>query len=165
MTVESPHHALDSAPSEPYLDEVAVPRRVRAGGADLVREMGESLESVVYYEHPFTRCGLLVVMAEGGGEPIPALLGRIYCQAPRVPLHCLRLLFDREHRRVVREAVASRLEGELGDLLRPVILTGSLGRGQAVPGKSDLLDAVVVLRRGALDDREAYERGLRAMVA
>jgi hypothetical protein len=55
MTVERLHHALDSAPAGPHLEELAVPRPVAAGVADLVRELGENLESVVYYEHPFTR--------------------------------------------------------------------------------------------------------------
>jgi hypothetical protein len=68
-----------------------------------------------------------------------------------------------DYRRVV-DAFAARMEEELGDDLRSIILTGSMGRNQVVPGKSDLLDAVVVLRRGTLEDRERHERSLRAIV-
>jgi hypothetical protein len=63
----------------------------------------------------------------------------------------------------VVEAIASRMEGALGDDLRSLILTGSLSRNRAVPGRSDL-DAIAVFRRGALDDREAYQRHVRALV-
>jgi len=52
--------------------------------------MGEGLESVVYYEHPLTGCGLLLVVSDLTAEPFPDLLARIFRAAPRVPLHCLR---------------------------------------------------------------------------
>ena len=52
----------------------------------------------------------------------------------------------------------------LGDDVEGVILWGSLARGQVIPGKSDLLDIVVVFRDHLLDDLDSYRRVVRAMV-
>ncbi|HEV2855906.1 MAG TPA: hypothetical protein VHC97_24165 [Thermoanaerobaculia bacterium] len=53
--------------------------------------------------------------------------------------------------------------GELGDTVKGVVLWGSLARGETVPGRSDLLDAVVVLRRGALEGPEEHRRVLETL--
>lgn len=45
-----------------------------------------------------------------------------------------------------------------GDDLRGIVLWGSLARNEAVPGKSDLLDAVVVTADGVLGERERQEQ-------
>ncbi len=47
--------------------------------------------------------------------------------------------------------------GRLGDDVRGILLWGSLARGEAVPGQSDLLDALVVVR-GLLEKPEYFER-------
>jgi hypothetical protein len=69
--------------------DIRVPPRVLEGVANLVREAGEGLESVVYYEHPLTGNGLLLVLPDHAGS-FPDLLARIFQAAPRLPLHCLR---------------------------------------------------------------------------
>jgi predicted nucleotidyltransferase len=51
----------------------------------------------------------------------------------------------------------------LGDDVEGVVLWGSLARGQVIPGKSDVLDIVVVFRDGLLDDLDGYRRAVRAM--
>jgi hypothetical protein len=52
-----------------------------------------------------------------------------------------------------------------GKELRSVILWGSMARNEVVPGKSDLLDAVVVSSPGVLGDRERFERVAREILA
>ena len=52
---------------------------------------------------------------------------------------------------------------ELGDAVKGVVLWGSLARGETVPGRSDLLDVVVVLRRGALEGPEEHRRVLETL--
>ncbi|HZF08639.1 MAG TPA: hypothetical protein VFE33_07620 [Thermoanaerobaculia bacterium] len=48
--------------------------------------------------------------------------------------------------------------GRLGDDVRGILLWGSLARGEVVPGQSDLLDAVVVVRRGLLKEPADFTR-------
>lgn len=52
----------------------------------------------------------------------------------------------------------------LGDAIKAIILSGSLARGQAIPGKSDLLDALIIFRRGVLEERAEHRRIVEAMV-
>lgn len=47
--------------------------------------------------------------------------------------------------------------GQLGDDLRGILLWGSLARGDALPGKSDLLDALVVVR-GLAEEPAHFDR-------
>jgi hypothetical protein len=81
---------LNSVAAELYPSEVQIPQRIAEGVASLVREVRESLESVVYYEHPLTGCGLLLVVPDRTAQPFPDLLARIFRAAPGVTLHCLR---------------------------------------------------------------------------
>lgn len=56
----------------------------------LAEVVGEELESLLYYEHPFTSCGVLAV-ASDRLESYPDLLARIYRILREVPkIHCLR---------------------------------------------------------------------------
>jgi hypothetical protein len=82
--------SLNSVAAELYPSEVQIPQRIAERVASLVQEVRESLESVVYYEHPLTGCGLLLVVPDRATQPFPDLLARIYRAAPRVTLHCLR---------------------------------------------------------------------------
>jgi hypothetical protein len=76
--------------TESDIGEIAVPAPVARGVADLVREAGTELESVLYYLHPFSVCGLVVVMSDQVSD-LPALLARIHrVLPPRLSLHCLR---------------------------------------------------------------------------
>lgn len=52
-----------------------------------------------------------------------------------------------------------------GEELRSVVLWGSMARNEAVPGKSDLIDAVVVSSPGVLGDRERFEGVAREILA
>lgn len=54
---------------------------------------------------------------------------------------------------------------ELGDDLDSLLLWGSMARGEAIPGVSDVLDVVVVVRRGLLDQREGFQRTVQRIVA
>jgi len=53
----------------------------------------------------------------------------------------------------------------LGDDLRSLLLWGSLARGVAVPGQSDLIDVLVVVRRGLLADAESFDRVVGQILA
>ena len=56
----------------------------------LAGELGEDLESVLFYEHPFTGCGLVVVLSDQTGSYLDrvATIHRTLLGAARV--HCLR---------------------------------------------------------------------------
>jgi len=54
--------------------------------------------------------------------------------------------------------------GRLGDDLRGILLWGSLARGEVIPGKSDLLDALVVVRR-LLEDPAHFDRIVEQILA
>ncbi|HEV2855907.1 MAG TPA: hypothetical protein VHC97_24170 [Thermoanaerobaculia bacterium] len=70
--------------------EIAIPAPVARGAADLVREAGSDLESVLYYLHPFSVCGLVVVVSDRA-TCFPGLLARIHRSLPpRLSLHSLR---------------------------------------------------------------------------
>jgi predicted nucleotidyltransferase len=53
----------------------------------------------------------------------------------------------------------------LGEDLVSILLWGSLARGEAVAGKSDVLDLVIVVRRGLLEEREGFQRVVERIVA
>jgi hypothetical protein len=53
----------------------------------------------------------------------------------------------------------------LGDDLEAILLSGSMARNEAIPGDSDLLDAVVVVRRGLLDERKGFSRVVEQILA
>ncbi|MEA2604964.1 MAG: hypothetical protein QOF89_5956 [Acidobacteriota bacterium] len=55
--------------------------------------------------------------------------------------------------------------GRLGDDLRGILLWGSLARGEVVLGQSDLLDAVVVVRRGLLEEPADFDRVVQQILA
>jgi hypothetical protein len=55
--------------------------------------------------------------------------------------------------------------GRLGDDLRGILLWGSLARGEVVPGQSDLLDALVVVRRGRLKEPADFARFVQQILA
>src|SRR5215216_1686178 len=55
----------------------------------LIAEIGDQLESITFYPHPFTGGGLVIV-PEGDVEFIPDLLSKIYSMRPPVSLYCLR---------------------------------------------------------------------------
>ena len=52
----------------------------------------------------------------------------------------------------------------LGEDLVSILLWGSLARGEAVPGKSDVLDLVVVVRRGLLEERQGFQHVVERIV-
>ena len=55
--------------------------------------------------------------------------------------------------------------GRIGDDLRGILLWGSLARGEVVPGRSDLLDALVVVRRGRLKEPADFDRVVQQILA
>jgi hypothetical protein len=55
--------------------------------------------------------------------------------------------------------------GRLGDDVRGILLWGSLARGDVVPGQSDLLDALVVVRRGLLEQPADFARVVLQILA
>lgn len=63
----------------------------------------------------------------------------------------------------VADAFASSL-ASLGDDLSSIVVWGSLARGDLVPGKSDVLDAYVVLADGVLSDQRAHARCVLRLV-
>lgn len=90
MTTDRLHESLNPVTAERRQDSVRVPRLIVEGIARLTREMGERLESVVYYEHPLSSLGLLIVPFSDGEMLSPDLIARIYHLAHQAPLHCLR---------------------------------------------------------------------------
>jgi hypothetical protein len=75
-------------PSAPA-SEITVPARIFERALRLAEELGEDLESVLYYEHPFTGCGLVVVVSGQPGSYLDrvARVHRTLLGAARV--HCL----------------------------------------------------------------------------
>jgi hypothetical protein len=55
--------------------------------------------------------------------------------------------------------------GRLGDDVRGILLWGSLAGGEVVLGQSDLLDAVVVVRRGLLEEPADFDRVVQQILA
>lgn len=55
--------------------------------------------------------------------------------------------------------------GRLGDDLRGILLWGSLARGDVVLGQSDLLDALVIVRRGLLQEPADFDRVVQQILA
>jgi hypothetical protein len=55
--------------------------------------------------------------------------------------------------------------GRLGDDVRGILLWGSLARDEVVPGQSDLLDALVVVRRGLLEEPAEFNRVVQQILA
>ena len=90
MTSDRLYASLNSVTAERRQDTVKVPRSIVESVVGLVREMGQSLESVVYYEHPLSGLGLLVVPFSEEDLLPPELVGRIYHLVPQAPIRCLR---------------------------------------------------------------------------
>lgn len=56
----------------------------------LVAKIGDRLESIVFYPHPFTNGGIVIAPKDDVGF-IPDLISEIYqCDAPSISLYCLR---------------------------------------------------------------------------
>jgi hypothetical protein len=55
--------------------------------------------------------------------------------------------------------------GPLGDDVRGILLRGSLARDEVVPGQSDLLDALVVVRHGLLEEPAEFRRVVQQILA
>jgi hypothetical protein len=71
---------------------VNVPAAVAEKVRRLVETAGGDLESVLYYEHPLTVCGLVIVVSDGAA-PHAEALGRIYqvlLAPPPKTIHCCR---------------------------------------------------------------------------
>lgn len=69
--------------------EIAVPAPIPERVQRLVESAGEDLETVIYYEHPFTVRGIIAVVSAGAG-PYPDVLARIYRALPQIKVHCFR---------------------------------------------------------------------------
>jgi HEPN domain-containing protein len=79
-----------STKDRPLASGIAVPSPVAESALRLVDSAREDLESLVYYEHPLTIRGVVVV-ARDRVESYPDLLARIYRTLAVVPaIHCLR---------------------------------------------------------------------------
>jgi len=56
----------------------------------LVDRIGDRLESITFYSHPFTKGGLVIVFQDNVGF-VPDLISVVYsCEPPPITLHCLR---------------------------------------------------------------------------
>lgn len=55
--------------------------------------------------------------------------------------------------------------GQLGDRVESILLYGSIARGEVRPGRSDVLDAVVVLYDEALQDERQFYDSLEVLIA
>ena len=79
-----------STKDRPLASAIAVPSHIARSALSLVGRAREDLESLVYYEHPLTAHGVVVV-ARNRVESYPDLLARIYRALSAVAaIHCLR---------------------------------------------------------------------------
>ncbi|MEA2604963.1 MAG: hypothetical protein QOF89_5955 [Acidobacteriota bacterium] len=79
-----------STQDRPLASGIAVPSHIAESALRLVADARGDLESLVYYEHPLTGHGVVVV-ARDRVESYPDLLARIYRTLLAVPaIHCLR---------------------------------------------------------------------------
>lgn len=79
-----------SPPDRPPASDIAVPSHVAESASRLVDGARGDLLSLVYYEHPLTVHGVVVV-ARDGVESYPDLLARVHRTLLAVPaIHCLR---------------------------------------------------------------------------
>lgn len=63
---------------------------VREFASRVIERLGEKVESVTAYSHPFTKGGLVVVFKDDAGF-VPDLIAAVYgCEPPPVTLYCLR---------------------------------------------------------------------------
>jgi hypothetical protein len=84
------HNSLEAVSAEPSPADIEVPCAIAERVASLVRDLGRDLESAVYFEHPFTPPGLLLLVRDGV-ESFPDLLARVYRALPSgLKIACLR---------------------------------------------------------------------------
>jgi hypothetical protein len=63
---------------------------VREFASRVIARLGEQVESITAYTHPFTRGGLVIVFKDDAGF-VPDLISAVYnCEPPPVTLYCLR---------------------------------------------------------------------------
>jgi hypothetical protein len=90
VTADRLHTSSDAVSAEPRQGEIQVPRRIAERVASLAAELGNDLESAVYFEHPFAPPGLMLLIREGV-ESLPDLLARVYrALPPGLKIACLR---------------------------------------------------------------------------
>jgi len=70
---------------------ITVPDGIAERAGHLAEVVGEELESILYYEHPFTACGLLVVVSDRAQSYVDVLATIYQALQGVVPkVHCLR---------------------------------------------------------------------------
>ncbi|HYG10384.1 MAG TPA: hypothetical protein VD835_10575 [Pyrinomonadaceae bacterium] len=56
----------------------------------VVAKVGAKVESIIYYPHPFTQGGLVIVCKDEAGDLLSVVKSIYACDAPDIPVHCLR---------------------------------------------------------------------------
>ncbi len=90
VTSDRLRNSPESLMAETFPADTEVPRAIGERVANLARDLGRDLESAIYFEHPFTSPGLLLVVRDEV-EGFPDLLARVYrALPPGLKIACLR---------------------------------------------------------------------------